>query len=64
MAVDVHTYLTDVQSLFTSILSISFWISDKCNMRKDYEFVFLLVVRSIACSTFLYREVAIIVQGS
>ena len=33
-------------------------------MRKDYEFVFLLVVRSIACSTFLYREVAIIVQGS
>ena len=32
MAGEVHTYLADVQSLHTSLLSIVLWTSDKCNM--------------------------------
>ena len=43
----IHTYLVDVQSLRTSILSALVWISDKYNMRRDYEFV--LTRSSVYC---------------
>ena len=59
MTVEVHKYLVDVQSLRTSILSMISWISDKYNTRRDYTSLFLLVVRSIACSTNCYRDVDI-----
>ena len=42
MTVEVHTYLVNVQSLRTSVLSTEYLIlilSDKCNMRRDYQFV-------------------------
>ena len=43
MTVEVHTYLVNVQSLrTTSVLSTEYLIlilSDKCNMRRDYQFV-------------------------
>ena len=40
---------------------ILFWISDKCNMRRDYEFVLTCVVgQSILGTPYLYRDVGTI----
>ena len=49
MAVEVHTYLVDAQSLRTNIPStaILFRISNKGNMRRDYDFV--LTRNSVYC---------------
>ena len=49
-------YVVDLQSLHTDTVSILLWISDKCNMRRDYEFV-LTLVRSVVCSIYLCRDV-------
>ena len=58
MTVEARTCIGDVQPLRMNMLSFFFWISDKFNMRQDYEFV-LLLVRFIVCRTYLYRDVDI-----
>ena len=58
MAVEVHIYLIDVQSRRTSI-QVSYFgyrINTICGKITS---LFLLVVRSIVCSTYFYREVDI-----
>ena len=58
MAVQVRTCRVGVQSLRMSIRVSCLWIPHKnaiCG--KIYQLMFLLVVRSIVCSTYLYREV-------
>ena len=55
MTVEVHAYIVDVQVLRTSMLKIILWMSDKSSMHRDYE-LFLPVVRSIACSSYLCRD--------
>ena len=58
MAVEVHPYLVDVQSLRTFMLSILFWISDKSICGEVTTSLFFLGVRSIiVCSTYLCRSV-------
>ena len=54
----VYIYLVDVQSLSTSILSIILWISNNATCGTITS-LFLLVVRSVVCSTYLYRDVDI-----
>ena len=49
MVVEAHTYLVDVQSLRTRILSVLFWMADKCIMGCGYEFV---LTRSLVYSMF------------
>ena len=56
MVVKVHTYLVDGQSLRTSILSFLFGYRINAISGKITS-LFLLVVRSIVCSTYLSREV-------
>ena len=56
MAVEVHTFLADVQRLRTSIRRILFRTSDKCNMRRDSDF-FLTRSSFCHCSAYLYWEV-------
>ena len=59
MAVEIHTYPVDGQSLRTSVLSILFWISDQRNLWRNYEFV--LTCSSVYCmlNPYLYRGVDI-----
>lgn len=54
MTVEARKYLDDVQSLSTSIVSSFGYRIDA--IRDDITSLFFLVVRSIACSNFLYRE--------
>ena len=47
MAIEVHTYLVDVQSLHTSVFNIVLLISGECNVPRDCNFV--LTSSSVYC---------------
>ena len=47
MTVEVHIYLVDVQSVRTSILNISFLLSNEHNIRRAFKFV--LIRSSVSC---------------